>query len=75
MQMIFNVTAKWLISYEASASSGELWKNYDMFTRGLLAFPLNIPGTAFYSCMQVYSPILIYQILTVGTMLRIYLLV
>ncbi|TVU15076.1 hypothetical protein EJB05_38578, partial [Eragrostis curvula] len=50
--MIFSVTAKWLISYEASASSGELWRNYDAFTRGLLAFPLNIPGTAFYGCMQ-----------------------
>ncbi|KAF8754424.1 hypothetical protein HU200_011478 [Digitaria exilis] len=51
--MIFSVTAKWLISYDASSLvSGELWKNYDAFTRGLMSFPLNIPGTAFYKCMQ-----------------------
>ncbi|CAN6311564.1 unnamed protein product [Urochloa humidicola] len=50
--MIFSVTAKWLISYDASLVSGELWKNYDAFTKGLVSFPLNIPGTAFYKCMQ-----------------------
>ncbi|TVU25238.1 hypothetical protein EJB05_27727, partial [Eragrostis curvula] len=51
--MIFSVTAKWLISYDyESASSGELWKHYDAFTRGLFSFPLSIPGTAFYKCMQ-----------------------
>ncbi|KAJ1277205.1 hypothetical protein BS78_05G277200, partial [Paspalum vaginatum] len=49
--MILSVTAKWLIGYHASASSEELWKFYDI--RGFLAFPLNIPGTAFYRCMQL----------------------
>ncbi|KAJ1277111.1 hypothetical protein BS78_05G269300 [Paspalum vaginatum] len=48
--MILSVTAKWLIGYDASASSEELWKYYDI--RGLIAFPLNIPGTAFYRCVQ-----------------------
>jgi len=50
LQMIFSVTAKWLIGYDASVSAEELWKFYDI--RGLVAFPLNIPGTAFYRCMQ-----------------------
>ncbi|KAG8097715.1 hypothetical protein GUJ93_ZPchr0013g36457 [Zizania palustris] len=49
--MIFSVTAKKLISYD-STSDGEMWKQYDAFNRGLLAFPLCIPGTAFYKCMQ-----------------------
>lgn len=55
--MIFSVTAKKLISYDSSNSDGKLWKHFDAFLQGLLAFPLYIPGTAFYKCMQV---ILIY---------------
>ncbi|VAI34772.1 unnamed protein product [Triticum turgidum subsp. durum] len=50
--MIFSVTAKRLISYDSSSSDGKLWKQFDAFIRGLLAFPLYIPGTAFYQCMQ-----------------------
>ncbi|CAL4903053.1 unnamed protein product [Urochloa decumbens] len=30
----------------------ELWKHYDAFTNGLMSFPLNIPGTAFYKCLK-----------------------
>ncbi|CAD6221222.1 unnamed protein product [Miscanthus lutarioriparius] len=29
-----------------------LWKCFDACTRVLLAFPLCVPGTAFYRCMQ-----------------------
>uniref|UniRef100_J3LRB2 Cytochrome P450 n=1 Tax=Oryza brachyantha TaxID=4533 RepID=J3LRB2_ORYBR len=50
--MIFSVTAKKLISYDSPASDGKMWKQYDAFVRGLVAFPLYIPGTAFYKCMQ-----------------------
>uniref|UniRef100_I1PE13 Cytochrome P450 n=1 Tax=Oryza glaberrima TaxID=4538 RepID=I1PE13_ORYGL len=50
--MIFSVTAKKLISYDSLASDGKMWKQYDAFIRGLLAFPIGIPGTAFYKCMQ-----------------------
>ncbi|KAL5218975.1 hypothetical protein ABZP36_019659 [Zizania latifolia] len=50
--MIFSVTAKKLISYDSSTSNEEMWKHYDAFIRGLVAFPLYIPGTAFYKCMQ-----------------------
>ncbi|KAF0910088.1 hypothetical protein E2562_001324 [Oryza meyeriana var. granulata] len=50
--MIFSVTAKTLISYDSATLDGKMWKQYDAFIRGLLAFPLCIPGTAFYKCMQ-----------------------
>ncbi|XP_047078280.1 cytochrome P450 87A3-like [Lolium rigidum] len=51
--MIFSVTAKRLISYdESSSSEGKLWMQFNAFLQGLLAFPLYIPGTAFYKCMQ-----------------------
>ena len=50
--MIFGVTAKKLISHDDTASEGSLWKCFDACTRGLLAFPLCVPGTAFYRCMQ-----------------------
>ncbi|CAN6284314.1 unnamed protein product [Urochloa humidicola] len=50
--MIFGIAAKWMIGYEASVLSGDLWKNFDAFNQGLLSFPIHIPGTAFYRCMQ-----------------------
>ena len=53
LQMIFGVTAKKLISHDDAASQGSLWKCFDACTRGLLSFPLCVPGTAFYKCMQV----------------------
>ncbi|KAM0828501.1 hypothetical protein ACQ4PT_067505 [Festuca glaucescens] len=51
--MIFSVTAKRLIGYDSSSSDGHLWKHFDAFIRGLVAFPLYFPGTAFYKCMHV----------------------
>ncbi|KAL6637190.1 hypothetical protein ACP70R_024762 [Stipagrostis hirtigluma subsp. patula] len=51
-RMIFGVTAKKLISHDDAASGGSLWGCFDAFTTGLLAFPLCVPGTAFYKCMQ-----------------------
>lgn len=62
VQMIFGIAAKWMIGYEASVLSGDLWKNFDAFNQGLLSFPLNIPGTAFYKCMQVYLLIYVLKI-------------
>jgi hypothetical protein len=50
--MIFGVTAKKLISHDDAAAQGSLWRCFDACTRGLLAFPLRVPGTAFYKCMQ-----------------------
>lgn len=51
--IIFSIIAKKLISNDSSASNGKLWKQFDAFLQGLLAFPIYLPGTAFYECMQV----------------------
>ncbi|CAN6323133.1 unnamed protein product [Urochloa humidicola] len=51
-RMIFGVTAKKLISHDDAAAHGSLWKCFDAWTKGLLSFPLCVPGTAFYKCMQ-----------------------
>ena len=53
LQMIFDLTAKKLISYEPSKSSENLRKNFVAFIRGLISFPVDIPGTAYHECMQV----------------------
>ncbi|KAL6633792.1 hypothetical protein ACP70R_026463 [Stipagrostis hirtigluma subsp. patula] len=50
--MIFDLTAKKLISYEPSNSSENLRKNFMAFIRGLISFPVDIPGTAYHECMQ-----------------------
>jgi hypothetical protein len=52
-QMIFDLTAKKLIGYEPSKSSESLRKNFVAFIRGLISFPVNIPGTAYHECMEV----------------------
>ncbi|WVZ82634.1 hypothetical protein U9M48_029879 [Paspalum notatum var. saurae] len=52
-RMIFGVTAKKLMSHDdAAASGGSLWKWFHDWTSGLLSFPLSVPGTTFYKCMQ-----------------------
>ncbi|KAK1684796.1 hypothetical protein QYE76_045720 [Lolium multiflorum] len=50
--MIFDLTAKKLIGYEPSESSESLRLNFTAFIRGLISFPLNIPGTAYHECME-----------------------
>ncbi|KAG8071842.1 hypothetical protein GUJ93_ZPchr0006g44295 [Zizania palustris] len=50
--MIFDLTAKKLISYEPSKSSENLRKNFVAFIRGLISFPVEIPGTAYHECMK-----------------------
>jgi hypothetical protein len=55
LQMIFDLTAKKLIGYEPSKSSECLRKNFVAFIRGLISFPLNIPGTAYHQCMEVIT--------------------
>lgn len=52
-QMIFDLTAKKLIGYEPTKSSENLRENFTAFIRGLISFPLNIPGTAYHECMEV----------------------
>ncbi|KAK6117098.1 hypothetical protein DH2020_049143 [Rehmannia glutinosa] len=51
-QMIFDLTAKKLISYDSEKSSENLRENFVAFIQGLISFPLNIPGTAYSKCLQ-----------------------
>ncbi|KAM6556854.1 hypothetical protein CsatB_003873 [Cannabis sativa] len=51
-RMIFDLTAKKLISYDGNNSSENLRENFVAFIQGLISFPLNIPGTAYHKCLQ-----------------------
>jgi cytochrome P450 family 26 subfamily A len=51
--MIFDLTAKKLISYDSTKSSENLRENFVAFIQGLISFPLDIPGTAYHKCLQV----------------------
>ncbi|KAI3812965.1 hypothetical protein L1987_17678 [Smallanthus sonchifolius] len=50
--MIFDLTAKKLISYDPEKSSENLRENFLAFIQGLISFPLDIPGTAYHKCLQ-----------------------
>ncbi|KAF7828311.1 cytochrome P450 87A3 [Senna tora] len=51
-RMIFDLTAKKLISYDSVKSSENLRENFVAFIQGLISFPLEIPGTAYHKCIQ-----------------------
>lgn len=51
--MIFDLTAKKLISYDPEKSSENLRENFVAFIQGLISFPLDIPGTAYHKCLEV----------------------
>ncbi|KAL7204284.1 hypothetical protein ACSBR2_017369 [Camellia fascicularis] len=51
-EMIFEYFAKKLFSYDDKEGLKKLRANYKAFLDGLISFPLNIPGTAYYACMQ-----------------------
>ncbi|KAI3468789.1 hypothetical protein Pfo_025452 [Paulownia fortunei] len=51
-QMIFDLTAKKLISYDSEKSPENLRENFVAFILGLISFPLDIPGTAYHKCLQ-----------------------
>ncbi|KAK8527512.1 hypothetical protein V6N12_054719 [Hibiscus sabdariffa] len=50
--LIFDLTAKKLISCEPGNASQNLRDNFVAFIQGLISFPLNIPGTAYHKCLQ-----------------------
>ncbi|KAL8106721.1 cytochrome P450 87A3-like [Apium graveolens] len=50
--MIFDLTAKKLISHDPEKSSENLRESFVDFIKGLISFPLNIPGTAYHKCLQ-----------------------
>lgn len=51
--MIFDLTAKKLISYGSGKCGENLGENFEAFIQGLISFPLDIPGTAYHKCLQV----------------------
>ncbi|KAI4343268.1 hypothetical protein MLD38_027796 [Melastoma candidum] len=51
-RMIFDLTAKKLISYDSESSEENLRENFVAFIRGLISFPLDLPGTAYHKCLQ-----------------------
>lgn len=51
--MIFDLTAKKLISHDSRKSLDNLRDNFNAFIEGLLSFPINFPGTSYYKCIQV----------------------
>ncbi|KAI8024396.1 60S ribosomal protein L37-3 [Camellia lanceoleosa] len=53
--MIFEYFAKKLFSYDDKEGLMKLRANYKAFLNGLILFPLNIPGTAYYACMQIIN--------------------
>nr|GEU93218.1 cytochrome P450 87A3 [Tanacetum cinerariifolium] len=53
--MIFELMGKKLISYDQEKSSENLRENFGAFIKGLITFPLDIPGTAFHKCLQTTS--------------------
>ncbi|KAL4570817.1 hypothetical protein LXL04_026480 [Taraxacum kok-saghyz] len=50
--MIFDLTAKKLISYDPETSSENLRESFVAFIQGLISFPLDIPGTAYHKCLE-----------------------
>ncbi|KAK1588640.1 hypothetical protein Q3G72_025429 [Acer saccharum] len=50
--MVFDLTAKKLISYDQENSSENLRESFSAFIQGLISFPLNLPGTAYHKCLQ-----------------------
>jgi hypothetical protein len=51
--MALEFGAKQLISYDPQQSSEKITDSYISLVRGLMSFPLNFPGTAYYKCMKV----------------------
>ncbi|KAK3224688.1 hypothetical protein Dsin_004550 [Dipteronia sinensis] len=50
--MVFDLTAKKLISYDQENSLENLRESFVAFIQGLISFPLNLPGTAYHKCLQ-----------------------
>ncbi|KAL5714200.1 hypothetical protein ACHQM5_016192 [Ranunculus cassubicifolius] len=50
--MTFELGSRKLLSYDPSKYSESLKDMYPSFLTGLISFPLNIPGTVFYKCLN-----------------------
>ncbi|PWA25522.1 cytochrome P450 87A3 [Artemisia annua] len=51
--MILSFAAKKLISHDLDKSLENMRENFEAFITGLISFPIAIPGTAYYKCLQV----------------------
>uniref|UniRef100_A0A2N9G6B9 Cytochrome P450 n=1 Tax=Fagus sylvatica TaxID=28930 RepID=A0A2N9G6B9_FAGSY len=51
-EMALHFGAKQMFSYDPEKSSIDLTEKYINFSKGLLSFPLNIPGTAYHKCLE-----------------------
>ncbi|KAF5200104.1 Cytochrome p450 [Thalictrum thalictroides] len=50
--MTFDLASKKLLSYDPSKYSESLKDMFTSFLHGLMAFPLNIPGTTYHKCLK-----------------------
>ncbi|EFH64235.1 predicted protein, partial [Arabidopsis lyrata subsp. lyrata] len=50
--LIFDLTAKKLISHDTEKSSENLREYFVAFIHGLISFPIDIPGTAYHKCLK-----------------------
>ncbi|XP_030937236.1 cytochrome P450 87A3-like isoform X1 [Quercus lobata] len=50
--MIFKLTAKLLMSYDAEKSGDNIDDFFSNFMEGFMKLPINIPGTAYHKCLQ-----------------------
>ncbi|XWS61124.1 hypothetical protein CRYUN_Cryun07bG0098300 [Craigia yunnanensis] len=56
--MIYDFTVRKLFSFKESRSAKKLRECYSAFLDGLISFPINIPGTAYWKCLQVIKSML-----------------
>ncbi|XP_031737523.1 cytochrome P450 87A3 isoform X2 [Cucumis sativus] len=50
--MIFDLSAKRLISYDPEKCGENMRENFVAFIQGLISFPIDIPGTSYHKCLQ-----------------------
>ena len=59
--MVLDFRAKEFISYDAENSPQiSLSETYSRIINGFMTFPLNIPGTAYHTCLRVRIKIVIF---------------
>ncbi|KAL6209146.1 hypothetical protein ACLB2K_020089 [Fragaria x ananassa] len=55
--MGLNFGAEHMIGYNAENSSGNLSQKYTRVIEGLMSFPINFPGTAYYKCLKEHKEV------------------
>lgn len=51
--MFLNFGTKQVFSCDADTLQFDLGEKYSRIINGLMSFPLNIPGTAYHTCLKV----------------------